>query len=199
MKHSAGLNPVALIIAILIGLELDPKALWNMRAKLLGLGGLQIVLTALAITAAMLAMGETWRLALTAGTILSLSSTAIVLQTLSEKSLMQTAGGRNVFSVLLMQDLTVVPILFLVGALSAASAKDMQGEILRTVGYGALAVAALPLISGVLADHRWQRIYAAMVEADNVRSRMLAEDALGAVPAAEYRVYRRAVEVTAGR
>ncbi len=66
---------------------------------------------------------------------------------------------------------------------------------------GAIAVAALPLISGVLADHRWQRIYAAMVEADNVRSRMLAEDALGAVPAAEYRVYRRAVDVddTAGR
>ena len=62
-------------------------------------------------------------------------------------------------------------------------------------------MAALPLISGVLADHRWQRIYAAMVEADNVRSRMLAEDALGAVPAAEYRVYRRPVDVdgTAGR
>ena len=50
---------------------------------------------------------------------------------------------------------------------------------------GAIAVAALPLISGVLADHRWQRIYAAMVEADNVRSRMLAEDALGAVPLSE--------------
>ncbi len=162
LQHVAELGVVMMLF--LIGLELDPKALWNMRAKLLGLGGLQIVLTALAITAAMLAMGETWRLALTAGTILSLSSTAIVLQTLSEKSLMQTAGGRNVFSVLLMQDIAVIPVLALLpflalpGARALAKAEASSEHIALTYldrlpAWGVTLVTLAAVVSVVLAGH----------------------------------------------
>jgi CPA2 family monovalent cation:H+ antiporter-2 len=95
----------------LIGLELEPKALWDMRHKLLGLGGLQIVLSTAALMGVSMAYGQPWGTSLAIGLTLSLSSTAIVLQTLAEKRLMQTTGGRSIFSVLLTQDIAVIPIL----------------------------------------------------------------------------------------
>ncbi|KPP92163.1 MAG: monovalent cation:H+ antiporter-2, CPA2 family [Rhodobacteraceae bacterium HLUCCA08] len=107
------------IMLFLIGLELEPRALWAMRHKLLGLGGLQVLGTMSAITAAAMAFGLEWSTALAVGMILSLSSTAIVLQTLTEKNLMQTAGGRSSFSVLLTQDIAVIPMLALVPLLPA--------------------------------------------------------------------------------
>ena len=69
----------------LIGLELEPKALWNMRHRLLGLGGLQITITTLALMAGAIILGQVWSVSLAIGLIFALSSTAIVLQTLSEK------------------------------------------------------------------------------------------------------------------
>jgi CPA2 family monovalent cation:H+ antiporter-2 len=95
----------------LIGLELEPRALWAMRHKLLGLGGMQVSLSTLALMGAAMAMGQPWHVSLAIGLALSLSSTAIVLQTLSEKGLMRTGGGRSAFSVLLTQDIAVIPIL----------------------------------------------------------------------------------------
>jgi CPA2 family monovalent cation:H+ antiporter-2 len=106
------------MMLFLIGLELDPRALWDMRHRLIGLGGLQVVLTTLAIMVLFLAMGQQWKPALAAGMILALSSTAIVLQTLSEKGLIQTKGGRSAFSVLLTQDIAVIPMLALMPLLS---------------------------------------------------------------------------------
>ncbi len=97
----------------LIGLELEPRALWDMRHRLLGLGGLQIALSTVALMLIAMAYNQPWGVALAIGLSLSLSSTAIVLQTLSEKGLMQTSGGRNIFSVLLTQDIAVIPILAL--------------------------------------------------------------------------------------
>lgn len=109
LQHFAEFGVVMMLF--LIGLELDPKALWNMRHRLLGLGGLQVVLTTLAIFMAFRIFGYDWSVALATGMILALSSTAIVLQTLSEKGLMQTPGGRSAFSVLLTQDIAVIPML----------------------------------------------------------------------------------------
>jgi CPA2 family monovalent cation:H+ antiporter-2 len=109
LQHFAEFGVVMMLF--LIGLELEPRALWDMRHKLLGLGGLQIVLSTLALMAIAMAYGQPWGVSLAIGLTLSLSSTAIVLQTLTEKGLMQTAGGRSVFSVLLAQDIAVIPML----------------------------------------------------------------------------------------
>jgi len=99
------------MMLFLIGLELQPTLLWRLRGSILGLGGLQVGVTAAIFAAIGLGVGLDWRSALAVGLILSLSSTAIVLQTLQEKGLMKTGGGRSAFSVLLFQDLAVIPML----------------------------------------------------------------------------------------
>lgn len=109
LQHFAEFGVVLMLF--LIGLELEPRALWDMRHKLIGLGGAQMILTTAALTLAGMVLGLVWQVALTLGMMLSLSSTAIVLQTLSEKHLMRTAGGRASFSVLLTQDIAVIPML----------------------------------------------------------------------------------------
>jgi len=116
LQHFAEFGVVLMLF--LIGLELEPKALWDMRHRLLGLGGAQVVLTTAALTAALLALGQDFGVALTLGMLCSVSSTAIVLQTLSEKNLMRTAGGRSSFSVLLTQDIAVIPILAVIPLLA---------------------------------------------------------------------------------
>ena len=116
LMHFAEFGVVMMLF--LIGLELEPRALWDMRHRLVGLGGLQIGLTTLAIMAGAMALGLGWSTALAVGLILALSSTAIVLQTLDEKGLMQTGGGRSVFAVLLTQDIAVIPILVLLPLLA---------------------------------------------------------------------------------
>ncbi|WP_238370271.1 monovalent cation:proton antiporter-2 (CPA2) family protein [Heliomarina baculiformis] len=116
LRHFAEFGVVMMLF--LIGLELEPRALWNMRHKLIGLGGLQVVLSTLVIMAAAIVAGQPFATAVAIGLALSLSSTAIVLQTLSEKGLMQTGGGRSAFSVLLTQDIAVIPILALLPLLA---------------------------------------------------------------------------------
>lgn len=112
VQHFAEFGVVLMLF--LIGLELEPRAFWEMRRRLVGQGGTQILVTTLALAAGAMALGLGWRVSLVLGMILSLSSTAIVLQTLSEKNLMRTSGGRSVFSVLLMQDIAVIPMLALI-------------------------------------------------------------------------------------
>ncbi len=107
------------MMLFLIGLELEPKALWNMRVRLLGLGGMQVAVTTGLITAAAMAFGLYWSVALAVGLVFSLSSTAIVLQTLGEKGLIRTDGGQASFSVLLAQDIAVIPMLALIPLLAA--------------------------------------------------------------------------------
>lgn len=123
IQHFAEFGVVMMLF--LIGLELEPRALWGMRDRLIGLGGMQILVTALVVTLGALALGHGWRVALTLGMILSLSSTAIVLQTLTEKNLMRTTGGRSAFSVLLMQDIAVIPILALLPLLALPGARAL--------------------------------------------------------------------------
>lgn len=109
LQHFAEFGVVMMLF--LIGLELEPRALWDMRHRLLGLGGLQVALSTAALMGIAMAYDQPWNVSLAIGLTLALSSTAIVLQTLSEKNLMQTSGGRSVFSVLLTQDIAVIPIL----------------------------------------------------------------------------------------
>ncbi|MEM7241562.1 MAG: monovalent cation:proton antiporter-2 (CPA2) family protein [Pseudomonadota bacterium] len=109
LQHFAEFGVVMMLF--IVGLELEPKSLWEMRAKLLGLGGMQIGVTAVAITGLFWFVGEPFSVALAIGLAFSLSSTAIVLQTLNEKNLMPTPGGRSSFSVLLAQDIAVIPML----------------------------------------------------------------------------------------
>ena len=120
LRHVAEFGVVMMLF--LIGLELEPRALWDMRHRLVGLGGLQVGLTTLAIMGGCMALGLEWSVALAVGLTRALSSTAIVLQTLDEKGLMQTAGGRSVFAVLLTQDIAVIPILILLPLLALTSA-----------------------------------------------------------------------------
>ena len=112
LQHFAEFGVVMMLF--LVGLELEPRVLWSMRHRLFGLGGLQITLTAAAIMAIGLLFDIDWRIALTVGLILALSSTAIVLQTLNEKGLAQTEGGRSAFAVLLFQDIAFIPMLALI-------------------------------------------------------------------------------------
>lgn len=109
IQHFAEFGVVMMLF--LVGLELQPQMLWQMRNRLLGLGGLQVGLTCLLISCAALAFNQPLSVALAIGLIFSLSSTAIVLQTFNEKGLTKTEGGNNAFSVLLMQDIAVIPML----------------------------------------------------------------------------------------
>ncbi|QFT59302.1 Glutathione-regulated potassium-efflux system protein KefC [Sulfitobacter sp. THAF37] len=119
VQHFAEFGVVMMLF--LIGLELEPRALWDMRHRLLGLGGLQVILTTAALMGVAMAYGQSWNVSMAVGLTLALSSTAIVLQTLSEKNLMRTGGGRSVFSVLLTQDIAVIPILALLPLLATGN------------------------------------------------------------------------------
>ena len=136
LQHFAEFGVVMMLF--LIGLELNPRALWSMRDKLLGLGGLQLALTVAAVSGVALAVGQPPRAALALGLILALSSTAIVVQMLTEKRLMQTAGGRASFAVLLMQDIAVIPMLALLPLLALPGARELARA--EAAGHGAVAM-----------------------------------------------------------
>jgi Kef-type K+ transport system membrane component KefB len=112
------------MMLFLIGLELQPSLLWRMRMSLLGLGGLQVGVTALLFMAAGMLLGLAWQAALATGLILSLSSTAIVLQSLSERGLMKSEPGQNSFAVLLFQYLAVIPMLAVMPLLATGKAVE---------------------------------------------------------------------------
>ncbi len=116
IQHFAEFGVVMMLF--LVGLELEPRMLWAMRSKLLGLGGLQVIGTTALVAGVAMWLGQPWQIALAIGLILALSSTAIVLQTLNEKGLMKSPGGQSSFSVLLFQDIAVIPILALMPLLA---------------------------------------------------------------------------------
>jgi CPA2 family monovalent cation:H+ antiporter-2 len=109
IMHFAEFGVVMMLF--IIGLELEPAKFIKMWKVIAGMGGLQVGLTAALIFAGCLVFGFSWQAALAIGLSLALSSTAIVLQTLKEKNLMQTSAGQSSFSVLLFQDIAVIPIL----------------------------------------------------------------------------------------
>lgn len=124
------------LMLFLVGLELEPEVLWRMRVPILGLGGSQVALSAAVIAGAAWYFGLPWQSAMAIGLILALSSTAIVLQTLNEKSWTNTRAGRAGFSVLLFQDIAVIPILALLPFLALEGAGGDGAEV---VAHGAQA------------------------------------------------------------
>lgn len=128
LQHFAEFGVVLMLF--LIGLELEPRSLWEMRHKLLGMGGAQVVLTALALGGGLLALGTSLSVAVICGMLGALSSTAIVLQTLTEKNLMRTPGGRSAFSVLLTQDIAVIPMLAVIPLLALPETVAFDASII---------------------------------------------------------------------
>ncbi len=118
IMHFAEFGVVLLLF--LIGLELNPKRLWQMRRPILGLGGSQLLLSALLIAPIAMALGMGLNAALLVGLGLALSSTAIALQSLQERHLMSTPAGGNAFSILLFQDIAVIPLLMLIPLLAGS-------------------------------------------------------------------------------
>ena len=107
------------LMLFVIGLELQPSLLWKMRKSIFGLGGLQVLFTTIVIAGVALALNFQFNQSVSIGLILALSSTAIVIQTLTEKGLLKNVAGRSAFAVLLFQDISVVPILALIPLLAA--------------------------------------------------------------------------------
>ena len=131
------------LLLFIIGLELQPARLWTLRRAVFGLGGGQVVLTALAIMAVALALGQDIHAALVAGLALALSSTAFVLQILHERREVATRHGRAAFGVLLFQDLAVIPILAALPLLAVGQAASSTQDAWLAVGQGVLAIAAV--------------------------------------------------------
>ena len=126
------------MMLFLIGLELKPSLLWQMRTPILGMGGGQVLVTTAAIGLST-ALVLPWRQSVAIGLILALSSTAIVLQTLREKGLISTSPGQSIFSVLLFQDLAVIPMLAVMPLLATAA-----GPVHAAHGSGLFDITALP-------------------------------------------------------
>ena len=116
LQHFAEFGVVMMLF--LVGLELEPQALWAMRKKLLSLGGIQVGLTTALIAFIAYTYGFKWQTSIVLGFIGALSSTAIVLQTFGEKGLLKSEGGKSSFSVLLFQDIAVIPMLAIVPLLA---------------------------------------------------------------------------------
>jgi monovalent cation:H+ antiporter-2, CPA2 family len=147
-KNVAGIAELGVVFLLfLIGLELSFERLKAMRRLVFGLGGLQVILTGGVIAAALALLGQSGPIAILLGTCLALSSTAIVLDVLSEQERMPTSTGRLSFSILLAQDLAVIPLLMFISVLGA----DRSSSLLATVGtalFQALAAVAVIVIVG---------------------------------------------------
>ena len=142
VMHFAEFGVVMMLF--LVGLELQPALLWRMRAQLLGLGGLQVLGTAALIALIGAAFGLGFRLPFAAGLILAMSSTAIVLSSLQERGQLKSPGGQAAFSVLLFQDIAVIPIFALLPLLAVAQVAAPAPAEAAAVAHSANAIAHLP-------------------------------------------------------
>jgi len=119
--HLAELGVVLLLF--LIGLELQPHRLWELRTRVFGVGSAQVALTGALLALGAAALGLPWKAALVAGLGLSLSSTAFALQLLGERNALPTPLGQTAFGILLFQDLAVIPLLAALPLLAPGEAR----------------------------------------------------------------------------
>ncbi len=134
------------LLLFVIGLELKPSRLWALRRDIFGLGTLQVVCCGLALTGMLLLVTSlTWQAALVVGLSLALSSTALIVQYLQEQGELNTPSGERAFSILLLQDIAIVPLLIIVSAFSRVEAPDAP-EGLTLVGYTLAAIVGLVLL-----------------------------------------------------
>ncbi len=128
LQHFAEFGVVMMLF--LIGLEMNPRELWELRNRIFVLGGLQIGVTTIAVMGITMVLGQPWTVSLAIGLVFALSSTAIVNQTLKEKGLSRSDGGQSSFAVLLAQDIAVIPMLALVPLLA-------MSELTETLSHAA--------------------------------------------------------------
>ena len=140
------------LMLFLIGLELQPSRLWALRRPIFGLGSAQVLGCAAALFALAWLVGLPWRVSLVGALGLALSSTAIALQSLTERNLLRAGSGQAAFSILLFQDVAAIPILALLPLLGAAAGEgpghtpgDLALEALKIVGVvGAIVLGRAP-------------------------------------------------------
>jgi monovalent cation:H+ antiporter-2, CPA2 family len=131
-----------ILLLFSIGLELSFRRLWKMRRLVFGLGALELFLGGAIIALALYLTGQSFIGAIGLGIALSLSSTALVLPLAGTKS----AVGRPAFAMLLFEDLAIVPIIFVLGALGASGQQGNFGALFTTIWQGALVISAMLLI-----------------------------------------------------
>jgi monovalent cation:proton antiporter-2 (CPA2) family protein len=148
VKHFAEFGVIVMLF--LVGLELEPETLWQLRKRIFGLGLAQVLSVAAVLGAVSLFVSSGWRESVAIGLILALSSTAIVLQTLQEKGLLKTPVGQSVFSVLLFQDISVIPMLALLPLLAVATASGDSHSASLIAGYPVWAQALLTIAAVAL-------------------------------------------------
>lgn len=168
VMHFAEFGVVMMLF--LIGLELEPPTLWRLRRAILGLGGLQVILTTAAFTLIGISLGYKWQISMAAGMALSLSSTALVLQMLEEKGLLKTSAGESSFAVLLFQDIAVIPILIIMPLLGGSGAVILHGNMLSNLpGWLHTLVVALVIITIIAGGRYLSRYLFRFIAKSNLR------------------------------
>jgi CPA2 family monovalent cation:H+ antiporter-2 len=139
-----------LFLMFMIGLELSAARLWSMRRWVFGAGTAQVAASATLIGAALYLYGLPGQAAVILGLVLSLSSTAVVMQLMNQQHSTGTRLGQAAFAVLMLQDLAVVPILILIGALAKGAGDGNDALLLAaiTLAKAAGAIAVIYLVGG---------------------------------------------------
>ncbi|AWI51491.1 potassium transporter [Actinobacillus porcitonsillarum] len=146
--HVAELGVVMFLF--IIGLEMKPSHLWGLRRQIFGLGSAQVVTSAILLTFVGMAFGFPWQVAFIGGAGFVLTSTAIVMQVLSERGDMASYRGQKMVSILLFEDLIIVPLLAVVTFLSPLEANEVANAqpVWQKIGIAGLSVTAL-VVAGV--------------------------------------------------
>lgn len=139
--HIAELGIVMYLFVI--GLEMQPSHLWSLRREIFGLGSLQILVSSCALTGVGILFGFTWQVAFIAATGFVLTSTAIVMQLLGDRGDIAQPRGQKVVSILLFEDLLIVPLLALVAFMAPNHVVESTSARLEMIGIGLLAIAGL--------------------------------------------------------
>lgn len=138
------------LFLFVIGLEMKPAKLWEMRRDIFGLGAAQVVLCGIVLAIPPVLLGLSWQVAAVIGLGLSLSSTALVMQALNERGERGSGHGRKAFAILLFQDLAIVPLLLIVALLAPSGGKIGLAESLQNIAIAIAAIAALIVIGRYL-------------------------------------------------
>lgn len=148
--HVAELGVV--LFLFIIGLEMQPSRLWQMHGEIFGLGLVQVLVAIVVLTTAGLALGLSPVIAFVAGTGFVLTSTAIVMQMLQERGSLQLAKGRRIVSILLLEDLAIVPLLAIVALLAPAASSTSLTQFIVTLGTAIAAITGLIVAGRYLLD-----------------------------------------------
>ncbi|PLR47894.1 glutathione-regulated potassium-efflux system protein KefC [Chimaeribacter arupi] len=134
------------LMLFIIGLELDPKRLWNLRVAVFGGGGLQMVGCGLLLSAFCYFLGLTWQVAALIGLTLALSSTAIAMQAMSERNLTGTPIGNSAFAVLLFQDIAAIPLVAMIPLLATSGGSTTLAAFALSAGKVVMALTLVVLL-----------------------------------------------------